>query len=93
MYLSISEWYRSDDRKTAVTLHRATEVVFNATEQTSPRDRIGSIPHRFIIEVLCPQRHSKVSEQLLSGFRVTQPLPRNDLAVPGLGTAPKSQSP
>ena len=45
-----------------------------------------------------------MSKQLPFGFRVTLPLPRtpkgsgnagdpNDLAVPGLGTAPKSLSP
>ena len=53
---------------------------------------------------VCPLEHSKVSKQLPFGFRVTLPLPRtpkgsgnagdpNNLAVPGLGTPPKSQPP
>jgi len=37
--------------------------------------------------------HSKVSKQLPFGFWVTLTLPQNNLAVPGLGTTPKSQSP
>ena len=57
------------------------------------RDYDRGNPFRFSYRRVCPLEHSKVSKQLPFGFRVTLPLPRNDLAVPGLGTAPKSQSP
>ena len=92
LYMYIDR-YSTNRPKIDVTLHRATEAVSLASEQPLNRDHIRDNPFRFSYRRECPLEHSKVSKQLPFGFRVTLPSPRNNLVVPGLGTAPKSQSP